>query len=115
MLCMMTCKGHYSLSSEVGRDGCRACTCPKAQTHIGISLTHHRLRKKFQRKIVNIFLPINFNICFGCSKEPSYLKGLLSTHNICFCLRNKKHKYSLCTLMIDMYVCHAVCHKNNRS
>ena len=27
--------------------------------------------KNFQRKIVNIFLPINFNICFGCSKEPS--------------------------------------------
>ena len=23
--------------------------------------------KKFQRKIVNIFLPINLNICFGCS------------------------------------------------
>ena len=29
-------------------------------------------QKKFQRKIVNIFLPINFNICFGCSKEPSH-------------------------------------------
>ena len=28
--------------------------------------------KNFQRKIVNIFLPINFNICFGCSKEPSH-------------------------------------------
>ena len=26
---------------------------------------------KFQRKNVNIFLPISFNICFGCSKEPS--------------------------------------------
>ena len=29
-----------------------------------------RLNKIFQLKIVNIFLPINFNICFGCSKEP---------------------------------------------
>ena len=28
--------------------------------------------KNFQRKIVNSFLPINFNICFGCSKEPSH-------------------------------------------
>ena len=28
--------------------------------------------KKIQRKIVNIFLPINFNKCFGCSKEPSH-------------------------------------------
>ena len=29
-------------------------------------------KQNFQRKIVNIFLPISFNICFGCSKEPSY-------------------------------------------
>ena len=28
--------------------------------------------QNFQRRIVNIFLPINFNICFGCSKEPSH-------------------------------------------
>ena len=27
--------------------------------------------KLFERKIVIIFLPINFNICFGSSKEPS--------------------------------------------
>ena len=26
----------------------------------------------FQRKIVNISLPIIFSICFGCSKEPSH-------------------------------------------
>ena len=26
-------------------------------------------QKKIQSKIVNIFLPIIFNICFGCSKE----------------------------------------------
>ena len=25
----------------------------------------------FERKIVNILLPISFNICFGYSKEPS--------------------------------------------
>ena len=25
----------------------------------------------FENKIVNIFLPISFNICFGCSKDPS--------------------------------------------
>ena len=28
--------------------------------------------KFFERKIVNIFLPISFNICFGRSKELSY-------------------------------------------
>ena len=30
-----------------------------------------KIGKKCQRKIVNIFLSINFNICFGCSKEQS--------------------------------------------
>ena len=30
-----------------------------------------QINKNFKRNIVNIFLPINFNICFGCSKEPS--------------------------------------------
>ena len=30
------------------------------------------ISKNFQRKIVNIFIPINFNICFGSSKEPSH-------------------------------------------
>ena len=30
------------------------------------------INKNFQRKIVNIFLPINFNLCFGSSKEPSH-------------------------------------------
>ena len=34
--------------------------------------------------IVNIFLPISFNICFGFSKEPLIETVLLSTHNICF-------------------------------
>ena len=29
-------------------------------------------KQNIQRKIVNIFLPINFSICFGCSKEPSH-------------------------------------------
>ena len=31
-----------------------------------------QMNKNFQRKIVNIFLPIIFSICFGCSKEPSH-------------------------------------------
>ena len=31
-----------------------------------------KINRNFQCKIVNIFLPINFNICFGCSKEPSH-------------------------------------------
>ena len=42
--------------------------------------------KIFEHKKVNIFLPISFNICFGCSKELSQL----STHNICFALEIRK-------------------------
>ena len=29
-------------------------------------------RKQYECKNENIFLPISFNICFGCSKEPSH-------------------------------------------
>ena len=29
-------------------------------------------KRKNQRKLGNIFLPITFSICFGCSKEPSH-------------------------------------------
>ena len=31
--------------------------------------------KFYERKIVIIFLPINLNTCFGCSKEPSNWEG----------------------------------------
>ena len=29
-----------------------------------------KINKKFESIIVKLFLPISFNICFGCSKEP---------------------------------------------
>ena len=45
---------------------------------------HRSINKIFERKTVNIFLPISFNIWFGCSKEPSQWDGSLSTHGICF-------------------------------
>ena len=31
-----------------------------------------QIRKSFERKIPIIFLPINLNMCFGCSKETSH-------------------------------------------
>ena len=31
-----------------------------------------QINKKIEYKIVNIFLPISFNIFFWCSKEPSH-------------------------------------------
>ena len=30
------------------------------------------VRKFYLRKFLIIFLPINLNMCFGCSKEPSH-------------------------------------------
>ena len=30
--------------------------------------------KQNEHKIVNIYLSIDFNMCFGCSKEPSHLR-----------------------------------------
>ena len=43
-----------------------------------------------QRKIVNIFLPIFFSICFGCSKEPSHRDVSFEYPQHELCLRNKK-------------------------
>ena len=39
-----------------------------------IKLIKHRIRykKKNERKIVDIFLPISFDMCFGFSKDPSH-------------------------------------------
>ena len=35
-------------------------------------LPYVQINKIFKRKIVNIFLPIIFYVCLGCSKEPSH-------------------------------------------
>ena len=59
------------------------------------------INKHFQRKNVNIFLPINFNIFFGCSKEPSHLDRSFEYPQHMFCLRNKKIKFSLHTLNLS--------------
>ena len=42
------------------------------------------INKTFQCKIVNISLPINFNICLGAQKNRLIETLVLSTHNICF-------------------------------
>ena len=38
---------------------------------LDIGLDQHKKEEKNECKIANIFLSINFNICFGCSNEPS--------------------------------------------
>ena len=57
-----------------------------------------KINKFFQRKIVNIFLPINFSISFGCSKERSHRDSSFEYPQHMFWLRNKKIQFSLCTL-----------------
>ena len=44
----------------------------------------NKINTNFERKIVNNLLSINFNICFGSSKNRLIETVLLSTHNICF-------------------------------
>ena len=44
-------------------------------------------------KIVIIFLPINLNMCFGCSKEASHLDGSFEYPQYMFWLRNKKNNF----------------------
>ena len=42
------------------------------------------LSKDFECEIIFFSLSINFNMCFGCSKESSNRDVVLSTHSICF-------------------------------
>ena len=55
--------------------------------------------KLFERKIVNVFLPINLNICFVCSKELSHRDSSFEYPKHTFCLRNKKFYFNLHTLI----------------
>ena len=48
-----------------------------------LSILYHNLR---EHTIVIIFLPININMCFGCSKEPSHV---LTCYNMS--IMKKKH------------------------
>ena len=48
------------------------CTIFGVQVFIIQCMNIGLYQKYFQRKNVIIFLPINFNICFGCLKEPSH-------------------------------------------
>ena len=56
------------------------------------------------RKIINIFLPINLNVCFGCSKEPSHCDSSFEYPQHMFWLRNKKVKFSLRTLKTKVLI-----------
>ena len=53
-------------------------------------ITLDEITKKVKRKIVNIFLPISFNICFGFSKEPYQWDGSFEYPQHMFWLWNKE-------------------------
>ena len=57
-------------------EGCASYTLPQA---LGMAMVRFfywvYINIKIEREIVNIFLPIHFNICFGYSKEPSHRDG----------------------------------------
>ena len=57
------------------------------------SLCKGQDKQNFERKIVNIVLPISFNICFGCSKEPSHYDGSFEYPQHMFWLRSKKFNF----------------------
>ena len=48
-----------------------------------------------KRKIAIIFLSIRFNMCSGCSKEPSHRDGSFEYPQHMFWLRNKKKYFSV--------------------
>ena len=58
-------------------------------TRSRIYLTLVKIIKLFGRKSVNIFLPISFSICFGCSKEPFHCDGYFEYPQNMFWLINK--------------------------
>ena len=55
-------------------------------------------RTFYLRKISIIFLPINLNICFGCSKEPSHWDGSFEYPKHMFWMRNKENNFPIRTL-----------------
>ena len=65
------------------------------QAELFIDLEHLSIRFK----IVNIFLSIIYNICFGFPKEPSHLDGYFEYPQHMFWLRDKKINFLLCTLI----------------
>ena len=56
--------------------------------HSMLIKTQVQIRKLFECKIVNIFLPINLNMCIGCSKETSHLDGSFEYRQHMFWLRS---------------------------
>ena len=61
--------------------------------------TKIQIRKFYERKFVKIFLSINLNMCFGCSKETPYRGGSFEYPQHMFWLRNKENIFPIRTLI----------------
>ena len=64
-----------------------------------------KLLKFYLRKILIIFLPINLNICFGCTKEPSHWDGSFEYPQHMFWMRNKENNFPIGTLICRPACC----------
>ena len=67
-------------------EGGRRITACFSWTYVSIG----RDKQNFECQIANIFLPINFNMCFVCLKEPSHGDGSFEYLQQMFKWRNKK-------------------------
>ena len=52
---------------------------------------------------VTIFLPVRFGICFGRSKEPSYIGVSFEYPQLMFWLRNSRYLFSTCSLVKGLW------------
>ena len=57
------------------------------------------MSKVYYLKIVIIFLPINLNMCFVCSKEPSHEDGSFEYPQHMFWMRSKENSFTIHTLI----------------
>ena len=60
-------------------------------------------KEKNECKIVNIFLFISFNICFGCSKELSHRDDTFEYPQHMFWLRSKKINFNYALFSNSLY------------
>ena len=64
--------GYINICTTENEDNLEELNMEDGHEDYGTPSISTGLEKKIQRKIINIFLPIIFNICFGSSKEPSH-------------------------------------------
>ena len=57
------------------------------------------IRKFYELKIEIIFLPINLNMCFGCSKEWSHGDRSFEYPQHMFWMRNKENRFPIHTFI----------------